>query len=129
MTQPELIHLLNQGLERTLRDMNSWWQGDPIPPTPPIRRWAYQPVLNGLRSQLSPAVVLRGPRQVTGITKPTPKQPAWLPRRLLPWPERKSPTANTGHAGKFLYFQGSFGILPVLRRAAPDNHEAVSMEN
>ncbi len=64
MTQLELIKLLNQGLERTLRDMNPWWQGDPIPPTPPIRRWAYQPVLNGLRGQLSPAVVLRGPRQV-----------------------------------------------------------------
>jgi hypothetical protein len=29
MTQLELIKLLNQGLERTLRDMNPWWQGDP----------------------------------------------------------------------------------------------------
>jgi predicted AAA+ superfamily ATPase len=64
MSQIELIKLLNRGLERTLRDMNPWWQGDPIPNLAPIRRWAYQPVLNGLRSNLSPAVVLRGPRQV-----------------------------------------------------------------
>jgi predicted AAA+ superfamily ATPase len=64
MAQLELLKLLNRGLERTLRDMNPWWQGDPVPSPPPIRRWAYQPVLNGLRSQLSPAVVLRGPRQV-----------------------------------------------------------------
>jgi len=64
MSQIQLIKLLNKGLERALRDMNPWWQGDPIPKLAPIRRWAYQPVLNGLRSELSPAVVLRGPRQV-----------------------------------------------------------------
>ncbi len=64
MSQIGLIKLLDKGLERTLRDMNPWWQGDPIPKLAPIRRWAYQPVLNGLRSNLSPAVVLRGPRQV-----------------------------------------------------------------
>ncbi|MCP5522058.1 MAG: ATP-binding protein [Verrucomicrobiales bacterium] len=64
MAQLELFKLLSKGLERTLRDMNPWWQGDPIPAVPPIRRWAYEPVLGSLRSQLSPAVVLRGPRQV-----------------------------------------------------------------
>lgn len=64
MAQLELFKLLSTGLERTLRDMNPWWQGDPVPVVPPIRRWAYEPVLGGLRSQLSPAVVLRGPRQV-----------------------------------------------------------------
>lgn len=64
MAQLELFKLLGQGLERTLRDMNPWWQGDPVAGVPPIRRWAYGPVLDGLRSRLSPAVVLRGPRQV-----------------------------------------------------------------
>lgn len=64
MAQLELVKLLHRGLERALQDMNPWWQGEPLPPTPPFRRWAYQPVLNGLSSQLSPAVVLRGPRQV-----------------------------------------------------------------
>jgi predicted AAA+ superfamily ATPase len=64
MHQPELIKLLSRGLERTLRDMNPWWQGDPSPPAPPIRRWAFAPVWRGLHGQLSPAVVLRGPRQV-----------------------------------------------------------------
>jgi len=64
MAQLELFKLLGRGLERTLRDMNPWWQGDPVPPTPPIRRWAFQPVLTALRGHLSPAIVLRGPRQV-----------------------------------------------------------------
>jgi len=64
MAQAELFQLLNRGLERILRDMNPWWQGDPVPPAPLIRRWAFDPVMQGLRSQLTPAVVLRGPRQV-----------------------------------------------------------------
>lgn len=44
--------------------MNPWWSGGAPPPVPPMRRWAFGPVLDNLRSGLTPATVLRGPRQV-----------------------------------------------------------------
>ncbi len=88
MKQLVLTHLLSEGLERTLRDMNPWWQGDPIPALPPIRRWAYAPLLQALNSRLAPAVVLRGPRQVGKSTLQAQVIQALLaqgiaPRRIL----------------------------------------------
>ena len=50
--------------QRLLRDMNPWWQGHAVPNLQPVRRWAFDPLVRGLRSQLAPVVVLRGPRQV-----------------------------------------------------------------
>lgn len=64
MKQVPLTHLLTSGLERALREMNPWWRGEPVPNVPPIRRWAFEPVLHRVRQGLAPFVLLRGPRRV-----------------------------------------------------------------
>ncbi len=68
MKQESLLQLLSQGLEITIRDNNPWWRGERVANIPPIRRWAYHPVYNRLKGGLSPAVILRGPRQIGKTT-------------------------------------------------------------
>ena len=51
-----------------LREANPWWQGERIQSLPPMRRWAFGPIERGLRDGLTPAVVLRGPRQIGKTT-------------------------------------------------------------
>lgn len=63
-----LFSLLSSGLEATIRDDNPWWRGERIAGLPPMRRWAFGPVLNGLKKGLAPVTVLRGPRQVGKTT-------------------------------------------------------------
>ncbi|MBF0476867.1 MAG: AAA family ATPase [Deltaproteobacteria bacterium] len=60
--------LLSQGLEDTIRDANPWWRGERISGLPEMRRWAFEPVLQGVKNGLAPAVVLSGPRQVGKTT-------------------------------------------------------------
>lgn len=60
--------LVSGGLEATVRAANPWWQGERIAELPPVRRWAFSPVLDGLTKGLTSAVVLRGPRQVGKTT-------------------------------------------------------------
>jgi predicted AAA+ superfamily ATPase len=60
--------LMERPLEATLRNSNPWWEGERIADLPPVRRWAYEPVRRGLERGLTPAVVLRGPRQVGKTT-------------------------------------------------------------
>jgi len=69
--QPALFDLNDPVSERVLRDMNPWWQGLPVPQLQPFRRWAFPVLQRGLRSQLAPVVVLRGPRQVGKSTLQT----------------------------------------------------------
>jgi hypothetical protein len=64
MKQANLFSLLAEGLEATIRDDNPWWRGERIAGVPPMRRWAFGPALQGVTSGLTPATVLRGPRQV-----------------------------------------------------------------
>jgi predicted AAA+ superfamily ATPase len=66
--QANLFALLANGLERALRDANPWWRGEKVYDLPPLRRWAFRPVLSRLTHGLTPAVVLRGPRQVGKTT-------------------------------------------------------------
>ncbi len=68
MNQPELLRLLAGGLERIIREMNPWWRGEPVPAVATIRRWAFEPVITGIRGGMAPAVLLRGPRQVGKTT-------------------------------------------------------------
>ena len=63
-----LFALLSEGMEATIRDDNPWWRGERIAGLPPMRRWAFGPVLNGLNKGLAPVTVLRGPRQVGKTT-------------------------------------------------------------
>ena len=55
-------------LQATLQDNNPWWRGERLFGLPSLRRWAFQPVLHGVQQGLTPATVLRGPRQVGKTT-------------------------------------------------------------
>jgi predicted AAA+ superfamily ATPase len=64
MATQRLSKLLADGLEETIRDMNPWWRGGDPPPVPAMRRWPFETIRRDLRSGMTPAIVLRGPRQV-----------------------------------------------------------------
>jgi predicted AAA+ superfamily ATPase len=68
VSQLPLARLLSEGLERTVREMNPWWRGEPVTKLEPIHRWAFDPVKNSLLKGLAPATVLRGPRQIGKTT-------------------------------------------------------------
>ena len=55
-------------IQATLQDDNPWWRGERLFGLPSLRRWAFQPVLHGVKQGLTPATVLRGPRQVGKTT-------------------------------------------------------------
>jgi len=59
---------LPAALEAFLWDINPWWQGKPMRPLPPFRRWLFEPTLQRLKTGLAPVTVLRGPRQVGKTT-------------------------------------------------------------
>jgi predicted AAA+ superfamily ATPase len=63
-----LSALLSAGLEGNIRDGNPWWRGERLFGLPQMRRWAFRPVLEGLKNGLTPAIVLRGPRQIGKTT-------------------------------------------------------------
>jgi predicted AAA+ superfamily ATPase len=51
-----------------LASTNPWWQGNPMRPLPPFRRWLFSIALQRLTTGLAPVTVLRGPRQVGKTT-------------------------------------------------------------
>src|SRR4029450_4652058 len=52
----------------TLQDDNPWWRGERLFGLPRLHRWAFDAVLSGVQRGLTPATVLRGPRQVGKTT-------------------------------------------------------------
>lgn len=68
MAQKDLFHLLSRGLEQSIREMNPWWRDEPVRSVEPIRRWAFAPARQSLLDGLSPATVVRGPRQIGKTT-------------------------------------------------------------
>ncbi|MBI4661072.1 MAG: ATP-binding protein [Verrucomicrobia bacterium] len=68
MKQESLFKLLKEGVEVLVRNANPWWRGEELPGVPPFRRWAFDPVLESLQKGMSPATVLRGPRQIGKTT-------------------------------------------------------------
>jgi AAA domain len=66
MKQRTLLALLSD--ENTLRDDNLWWRGERMFGLPTMRRWAFEPVVAGLKIELTPVTVLRGPRQIGKTT-------------------------------------------------------------
>ncbi|MGH8510413.1 MAG: ATP-binding protein [Gammaproteobacteria bacterium] len=69
MKQAPIATWLSPGLENTLRRGNPWWQGDPMPVAPPMRRWVFPRVLSNVESGgLAPVTIVRGPRQIGKTT-------------------------------------------------------------
>ncbi|MBM4275769.1 MAG: ATP-binding protein [Deltaproteobacteria bacterium] len=59
---------LPRELESFLVETNPWWQGKPMRPLPPFKRWLFEPTLQRVKAGLAPVTVLRGPRQVGKTT-------------------------------------------------------------
>ena len=69
MKQQPLWKLLAPGLDTTLRRGNPWWQSDPGPALPPMRRWLFPRLLANMETGgLAPVTVVRGPRQIGKTT-------------------------------------------------------------
>jgi predicted AAA+ superfamily ATPase len=51
-----------------LRRQNPWWEGSPLPPVPPYRRWPFAKLKTRLEEPLAPILVIRGPRQIGKTT-------------------------------------------------------------
>ena len=62
------LPMLDNSLTAAIRDSNPWWRGESEYGLPPLRRWAFDPVLRNLTKGFAPAVVLRGPRQIGKTT-------------------------------------------------------------
>ena len=68
IAQPVLGSALPPLVTVTLRDDNPWWRGERLFCLPSLRRWAFDAALSGVQRGLTPATVLRGPRQVGKTT-------------------------------------------------------------
>lgn len=63
-----LVQHIDRELASAIRYANPWWSGERVTGLPTMRRWAFDPLLQRLLHGLTPAVVLRGPRQVGKTT-------------------------------------------------------------
>lgn len=62
---PDLLNnALPAGLIADIEALNPHWQGRPGPPLPPFKRWLFERLQRLLKSGMTPAVALRGPRRV-----------------------------------------------------------------
>ena len=59
---------LPRELAEDLRRLNPWWEGDPMPPQPIMRRHLVSQIRRRLESGIAPVIVVRGPRQVGKTT-------------------------------------------------------------
>src|SRR3989442_10316012 len=78
MPQPPLNSSLPPAIQATLHDDNPWWHGERLFGLPWLRRWAFDAVLSGVQRGLTPATVLRVPRQVGETTLLNPVIDAFL---------------------------------------------------
>ena len=69
-SQNSLFSSLSPSVEAAIRDSNPWWnEGQWIPYNlPHMRRWIFSTAMNRLKKGLTPALVVRGPRQVGKTT-------------------------------------------------------------
>jgi len=68
MKDRSYFSVLPEGLEANLRDANPWWRGERTFGVPPVRRWAFLPILTGIEKGPAKITVLRGPRQIGKTT-------------------------------------------------------------
>lgn len=59
---------LTPQLVADLRDLNPWWEGDPMPLQPQTRRHLVSQMRRRLDAEIAPIIVVRGPRQVGKTT-------------------------------------------------------------
>lgn len=59
---------ISGALELSLRRMNPWWEGKPMPVLPPHRRHLVHQIRRRLSSRIAPIVVVRGARQIGKTT-------------------------------------------------------------
>jgi predicted AAA+ superfamily ATPase len=62
------MYEIDQEIEIRIRNTNPWWQNIQMLPLPPLKRWAFEIALKRLKAGMTPAVALRGPRQVGKTT-------------------------------------------------------------
>ena len=55
-------------VQEFLRRTNPWWEGTPQRDIPSFRRWLFEPILRRFKQGMTPAVALRGTRQVGKTT-------------------------------------------------------------
>ena len=67
-TSQQFGSTLSHTITATLHDDNPWWRGERLFGLPSLRRWAFDALLSGIQRGLTPATVLRGPRQVGKTT-------------------------------------------------------------
>ena len=68
---PQLVQFgepLPLAVQKYLRTTNPWWEGQRMVKPPPFRRWMFEPTLRRFKKGMTPAVVLRGTRQVGKTT-------------------------------------------------------------
>lgn len=68
MKPRSLVKVLQSGAETAIRNLNPWWRGERVGGLPPMRRWAFEPLRRHYEHGLTPAAVLRGPRQIGKTT-------------------------------------------------------------
>ena len=59
---------LSPQLIADLRRLNPWWEGDPMPPQPKMRRHLVAQIRRRLDAEIAPLIAVRGPRQVGKTT-------------------------------------------------------------
>jgi len=62
------MYEIEQETEIRIRNTNLWWQNIQMLSLPPLKRWAFDIALKRLKGGMTPAVALRGPRQVGKTT-------------------------------------------------------------
>jgi predicted AAA+ superfamily ATPase len=64
LNQNPLFGPLPLELEQNIRSVNPWWAGEPMLHPPRFRRWPFKKIVSSLKSGMTPAIVLRGPRRI-----------------------------------------------------------------
>jgi hypothetical protein len=60
--------MIPEEMEEVIQLNNPWWRAERVHGVPPMRRWAFHPVVDALKQGMTPAVILTGPRQVGKTT-------------------------------------------------------------
>lgn len=68
ISDSNLFHPIKNGFERSIMDANVWWRDEKMYNLPSIKRWSFELLLNKIKSGITPATILTGPRQIGKTT-------------------------------------------------------------